>query len=196
MGETPALDALGRRAEVRYDSPDASVLETFPNPHPGTDWAVSLACYEFTSLCPVTGQPDFGRLYITYVPAELCVESKSLKLYLMRYRNHGAFHEDCVNRVADDIATKLAPRYLVVYGDFNPRGGIAIRPVALRKEANLSARDERRCLSLLGLLGKASIGGTGPDEDGAGEGGYGASGAGRHYAPGPDRQRGNSSLGF
>ncbi|MCL6091484.1 MAG: preQ(1) synthase [Actinobacteria bacterium] len=152
MSQTPAFGALGRKSEVRYDEPDAGVLETFANPHPGQDWAVSLDCYEFTSLCPVTGQPDFGRLLVTYVPDQLCVESKSMKLYLMGYRNHGAFHEDCVNRVASDLAARLAPVYLVVRGDFNPRGGIAIRPVALRKAGELSAEDERRCLYLLGLL--------------------------------------------
>jgi 7-cyano-7-deazaguanine reductase len=155
VSETPAFDALGRKAEARYDEPDMGVLETFANPQAGKDWAVSLDCYEFTSLCPVTGQPDFGRLRVQYVPDQLCVESKSLKLYLMRYRNHGAFHEDCVNRVASDLATRLDPRYLVVHGDFNPRGGIAIRPVAVRRATDLTADDERRCLCLLGLLGQA-----------------------------------------
>ena len=158
MSETPTFDALGRKAEPRYDEPDISVLETFANPQAGKDWAVSLDCYEFTSLCPVTGQPDFGRLLIHYVPDQLCVESKSLKLYLMRYRNHGAFHEDCVNRVASDLATRLDPQYLVVHGDFNPRGGIAIRPVAVRRATSLTAEDERRCLSLLGWLGQGALG--------------------------------------
>ena len=155
MGETPPLRALGKRAEYRYDQPDAGVLEVFDNPHPGQEWAVSLYCYEFTSLCPVTGQPDFGRLHIGYVPGALCVESKSLKLYLMRYRNHGAFHEDCVNQVASDLAARLAPRYLCVYGDFNPRGGIAIRPLAVRRAPGLSAEEERRCLLLLSGLAQA-----------------------------------------
>lgn len=149
MTETSSFRALGRRTEYRYDEPDAGVLEVFENPHPGESWAVSLVCLEFTSLCPVTGQPDFGRLHISYVPAGLCVESKSLKLYLMRYRNHGTFHEDCVNRVANDLTERLSPRYLTVYGDFNPRGGIAIRPLAVRKTAGLSPEEEQACLSLL-----------------------------------------------
>jgi 7-cyano-7-deazaguanine reductase len=143
------LTALGSRAEYRYDRPEADALEVFANPHPGSSWTVSLLCGEFTCLCPVTGQPDFGRLRIDYVPGGWCVESKSLKLYLMRYRNHGTFHEDCVNRVADDLVARLAPRYLRVFGDFNPRGGIAIKPLAVRAAADLSAEEEARCVSLL-----------------------------------------------
>src|SRR5579863_4450886 len=103
------------------------MLEAFPNPRPGSPWVVALDCTEFTSLCPMTGQPDFGRIHIHYVPGERCVESKSLKLYLGAYRNHGAFHEDCVNRIADDIASAVEPRWLRVFGDFSVRGGIAIR---------------------------------------------------------------------
>jgi 7-cyano-7-deazaguanine reductase len=154
VGTTPepepgGLAALGGRTEYRYDQPDAGVLESFANPSPGSPWAVSLICNEFTTLCPVTGQPDYGRLLIEYVPLQRCVESKSLKLYLMRYRNHGAFHEACVNRVADDLCRQIAPRYLRVYGDFNPRGGIAIRPLAVRPAPDLSAESEAHCLSLL-----------------------------------------------
>jgi 7-cyano-7-deazaguanine reductase len=146
---TSGLEALGARTEYRYDSPDAGVLEVFDNPHPSSTWAVALLCSEFTTLCPVTGQPDYGRLRIDYVPASRCVESKSLKLYLMRYRNHGTFHEDCVNRVADDLCAKISPRYLRVYGDFNARGGIAIKPLAVRSAPDLTVADEERCLSLL-----------------------------------------------
>ncbi len=153
MGTKPELSALGHRATYRYDQPDAAVLEVFDNPHPAAAWAVCLLCHEFTSLCPVTGQPDYGRLHIDYVPGRLCVESKSLKLYLMCYRNHGTFHEDCVNRVADDLFGRLSPRYLRVYGDFNPRGGIAIRPLAVRAAADLSEGEEGRCLSLLAQAG-------------------------------------------
>lgn len=145
----PGLSALGGRSAYRYDNPEAAVLEVFANPHPAAAWAVCLLCNEFTSLCPVTGQPDYGRLHIGYVPGRLCVESKSLKLYLVGYRNHGTFHEDCVNRVADDLFGRLSPRYLRVYGDFNPRGGIAIRPLAVRAAADLAEGEEERCLSLL-----------------------------------------------
>jgi 7-cyano-7-deazaguanine reductase len=143
------LAALGHSTPYRYDHPDAAVLEAFANPQPGSTWAVSLICSEFTSLCPVTGHPDYGRLRIEYVPARLCVESKSLKLYLMRYRNEGAFHEACVNRVADDLFEVLSPRYLRVFGDFNPRGGIAIKPLAVRCAADLTAAEQERCLGLL-----------------------------------------------
>ncbi|HMK98471.1 MAG TPA: preQ(1) synthase [Acidimicrobiales bacterium] len=149
MQGTPQFSALGRRAQYRYDSPDASALEAFDNPHPGSRWAVVLWCSEFTSLCPVTGQPDYGALRIDYVPEGRCVESKSLKLYLMRYRNHGAFHEDCVNQVANDLFSVLTPRYLRVFGDFRPRGGIAIKPLAVRMAPGLSEAEEARCVALL-----------------------------------------------
>ncbi|MGD0809362.1 MAG: preQ(1) synthase [Acidimicrobiales bacterium] len=149
MTIAPRLGALGNPTEYRYDDPDASVLETFDNPYPRSAWVVALLCNEFTTLCPVTGQPDFGRLRVEYVPAGLCVESKSLKLYLMRYRNEGTFHEACVNRVADDLCSRLSPRYLRVYGDFNARGGIAIKPLAVRPAPNLSQAEEASCLDLL-----------------------------------------------
>ena len=146
---TPPFVALGRHTQYRYDSPDPGVLEAFDNPYPSSPWVVSLLCSEFTSLCPVTGQPDYGRLVIDYVPGRLCVESKSLKLYLMGFRNHGSFHEACVNQVADDLSAQLSPRYLRVYGDFNARGGIAIRPLAVRTAPDLSDAEQVRCLRLL-----------------------------------------------
>lgn len=149
---TPALTALGHRSEYQYDRPDPAVLEAFDNPYPASSWVVSLLCSEFTSLCPVTGQPDYGRLTVEYVPGRLCVESKSLKLYLVGYRNHGTFHEACVNQVADDLSAKLSPRYLRVYGDFNSRGGIAIRPLAVRTAPGLPEAEEARCLGLLGQV--------------------------------------------
>lgn len=133
----------------RHDAPDASILECFANRHRGKPWIVGLDCLEFTSICPMTAQPDFGRLHIHYAPAELCVESKSLKLYLGAYRNHGAFHEDCVNRIADDIQTRVSPRYLRVYGDFNVRGGIAIRPLAVRTAPDLDPGEEARIVALI-----------------------------------------------
>jgi 7-cyano-7-deazaguanine reductase len=146
---SPPLRALGGRTEYRYDHPDASVLETFANPCPDAPWVVSLLCSEFTSLCPVTGQPDYGRLRIDYVPGPRCVETKSLKLYLMGYRNHGTFHEACVNSIADHLEAKLTPKYLRVFGDFNPRGGIAIKPMAVRAAPDLSPEEQARCTSLL-----------------------------------------------
>lgn len=157
MAPSPGLEALGAPTQYRYDSPEASVLEAFDNPHPASMWAVALLCSEFTTLCPVTGQPDYGSLRIDYVPALRCVESKSLKLYLMRYRNHGAFHEDCVNRVADDLVATISPRYLRVYGDFNPRGGIAIKPLAVRAAPELSEADQARCLALLAQVASYEV---------------------------------------
>jgi 7-cyano-7-deazaguanine reductase len=148
--DTSRLTQLGSgHPGPSYENPDAATLETFDNPHPDRPWVVGLDCPEFTSLCPVTGQPDFGRILIHYVPGPRCVESKRLKLYLGAYRNHGAFHEDCVNCIADDLQSALAARWLRVFGDFRPRGGIAIRPLALRTAPDLDADGERRCLELV-----------------------------------------------
>lgn len=130
MDDSNALHALGSsRTTYAYDDPDPSILETFPTPQPSDGLVIRLFALEFTSLCPVTGQPDYGQLDIAYVPGPRCVESKSLKLYLMRFRNHGAFHEACVAQIAHDLASILAPRYLRVLGRFNARGGIAIWPL-------------------------------------------------------------------
>jgi 7-cyano-7-deazaguanine reductase len=107
-------------------SPDAAVLETVPNPHPGRLYAVRFTCPEFTSLCPITGQPDFAHLVIDYVPAAAILESKSLKLYLASFRNHGAFHEDCTLAIAGRIVDTVAPQWLRIAGYWYPRGGIPI----------------------------------------------------------------------
>lgn len=99
-------------------------LDTFPNPNPGRDYEIRFDCPEFTCLCPKTGQPDFATIHIAYVPDALCVELKSLKLYLWSYRDEGAFHEAVTNRIADDLIAALRPRRLSVTGDFLVRGGI------------------------------------------------------------------------
>ena len=104
------------------------MLETFPNKHPDNDYFVKFNCPEFTSLCPMTGQPDFATIYISYVPGERMVESKSLKLYLFSFRNHGDFHEDCVNIIMKDLIRLMEPKYIEVWGKFTPRGGISIDP--------------------------------------------------------------------
>ncbi len=104
------------------------VLETFANKHPDNDYFVKFNCPEFTSLCPVTRQPDFATIYISYVPDKLLVESKSLKLYLFSFRNHGDFHEDCVNIIMKDLCRLLEPKYIEVWGKFLPRGGLSIDP--------------------------------------------------------------------
>lgn len=114
-------------AEYHYDY-DPGVLETFENRHPGNDYFVKFNCPEFTSLCPITGQPDFAAIYISYVPDILMVESKSLKLYLFSYRNHGDFHENCINTIMKDLIALMDPKYIEVWGKFTPRGGISIDP--------------------------------------------------------------------
>ena len=99
-------------------------LETFDNPHPGRDYVIKHAAPEFTSVCPKTGQPDFGTIEIEYVADRLCVELKSLKLYLQSYRNEGIYYEDVVNRILDDLVGALKPRRMIVSGTFRPRGGM------------------------------------------------------------------------
>ena len=126
--ETGDITLLGNQ-NTKYSSDYApEVLETFPNKHPGRDYFVKFNCPEFTSLCPITGQPDFATLYISYVPREIMVESKSLKLYLFSFRNHGDFHEDCVNIIMNDLIQLMEPAYIEVWGKFLPRGGISIDP--------------------------------------------------------------------
>ena len=121
------LSALGSDAPIPTNY-DPSVLESFPNAHPERDYVVTLRCPEFTTLCPITGQPDFATLLINYIPHTCLVESKSLKLYLFSFRNHGDFHEDVTNVVMDDLITLMRPKYIEVKGVFVPRGGIAIHP--------------------------------------------------------------------
>jgi 7-cyano-7-deazaguanine reductase len=107
-------------------SPDEAVLDRVPNPHADALYVARFTCPEFTSLCPVTGQPDFGILVIDYVPAAWLLESKSLKLYIASFRNHGAFHEECTVSIGKRIATLLEPKWLRIGGYWNPRGGIPI----------------------------------------------------------------------
>ena len=123
------LKALGR--ETGYLNTYApEVLETFENKHQGNDYWVQFNCPEFTSLCPITGQPDFAEIKIMYIPAKRMVESKSLKLYLFSFRNNGDFHEDCVNIIMKDLVKLMEPKYIEVIGLFTPRGGISIYPYA------------------------------------------------------------------
>lgn len=127
--KTEGLKALGR--ETGYlENYAPEVLETFENKHPENDYWVRFNCPEFTSVCPITGQPDFAEIRISYVPAKRMVESKSLKLYLFSFRNHGDFHEDCVNVIMKDLVRLMEPKYLEVRGIFTPRGGISIWPYA------------------------------------------------------------------
>ena len=130
MRENEGLTKLGSNGTKYSQDYDPSVLETFINKHPDNDYFVKFNCPEFTSLCPITGQPDFATITISYVPGERMVESKSLKLYLFSFRNHGDFHEDCVNIIMKDLVKLLDPKYLEVKGIFTPRGGISIYPFA------------------------------------------------------------------
>ena len=126
--ELQGVTSLGNQHTAYTFDYDPSLLETFINKHPGRDYFVKFNCPEFTSLCPKTGQTDYATLYISYVPDQRMVESKSLKLYLFSFRNHGDFHEDCVNIIMDDLIHAMDPKYIEVWGKFLPRGGISIDP--------------------------------------------------------------------
>ena len=126
--EVSDLTLLGSQNNSYPDDYAPDVLETFVNKHQENDYFVKFNCPEFTSLCPITGQPDFATIYISYVPDVRMVESKSLKLYLFSFRNHGDFHEDCINIIMKDLIKIMDPRYIEVWGKFTPRGGISIDP--------------------------------------------------------------------
>ena len=134
--------------ETRYaDHYAPEVLESFDNKHSDREYMVKFNCPEFTSLCPMTGQPDFATIYISYVPDKKMVESKSLKLYLFSFRNHGDFHEDCVNIILKDLVKLMDPLYIEVWGKFTPRGGISIDPyVNYGKDGSRWAKVARRRL--------------------------------------------------
>lgn len=147
-GETEGLTKLGARAPFRFDHPDASILEAFPNRYPDRDYVITFDHPEFTSLCPMTGQPDFGTIRIRYVPDTRCVESKSFKLYMGAFRNQGSFMESLTNKIADDLIAVLSPRRMTVEGLFNVRGGtrIAVRVEHLDKSLAPERRQALRAL--------------------------------------------------
>lgn len=125
MIDASDLTQLGKKSKAPK-SPDKAVLETFANPHPGTDYVVRLTAPEFTTLCPITGQPDFARLVVDYVPGERLVESKSFKLFLFGFRNHGTFHEECTVYIHNRLKEVMNPKFIRVTGLWNARGGITI----------------------------------------------------------------------
>ena len=127
--ELQGVTMLGHKTDYPTDYAP-QVLEAFDNKHPDNDYFVKFNCPEFTSLCPMTGQPDFATIYISYVPDKKMVESKSLKLYLFSFRNHGDFHEDCINIIMKDLVKLMDPKYIEVWGKFTPRGGLSIDPYA------------------------------------------------------------------
>ena len=147
--ELEGVTLLGNTG-VKYPTEYApEILETFDNKHPGNEYLVTFDCPEFTSLCPKTGQPDFARILIRYIPRVKMVESKSLKLYLFSFRNHGDFHEDCVNIIMEDLWRLMDPKYIEVYGIFTPRGGISIYPFANRGDADHQEMARQRLLALM-----------------------------------------------
>ena len=125
MSKPNQVDALGNKSNIP-NYPDKNVLEKVNNPKTNLDYSIRLTCPEFTSICPVTSQPDFAYIILDYVPNKFIVESKSFKLYLLGYRNHGAFHEDCTISLAQDIIDLLSPKWLRIAGYWYPRGGIPI----------------------------------------------------------------------
>lgn len=121
----PILTLLGTTAKVP-DSPEKAIVETVPNPQPGAPYLIRFTCPEFTSICPITGQPDFAHLVIDYIPDKKIVESKSLKLFFQSFRNHGAFHEDCTVGIGKRLVKELSPKWLRIGGYWYPRGGMPI----------------------------------------------------------------------
>ncbi len=120
--------SLLKKSETIYpDSPDKAIIEAFENRFPQRDYVIEFDCPEFTSLCPITGQPDFARIRIIYIPSEKCLESKSLKLFLGSFRNTGMFHEEITNTILEHIVEQVEPKWALVLGMMNPRGGISIR---------------------------------------------------------------------
>jgi 7-cyano-7-deazaguanine reductase len=147
--EMPGVTLLGNTG-VKYPTEyDPTILETFKNKHPENEYLVTFNCPEFTSLCPKTGQPDFAKIVISYIPREDMVESKSLKLYLFSFRNHGDFHEDCVNIIMEDLWRLMNPKYIEVVGIFTPRGGISIYPFANRGDKDHTEMAQQRRLAQL-----------------------------------------------
>ena len=145
--ELTGVSLLGNQ-KVKYPTDYApEMLESFKNKHPENEYLVTFHCPEFTSLCPKTGQPDFGTIIINYIPRVEMVESKSLKLYLFSFRNHGDFHEDCVNIIMKDLIRLLDPRYIEVIGEFMPRGGISIFPYANYGDADHQEMVRERLLA-------------------------------------------------
>ena len=145
--EIKGVTLLGNTGVKYPDQYCPEILETFKNKHPENEYLVTFTCPEFTSLCPKTGQPDFAKIIINYIPREDMVESKSLKLYLFSFRNHGDFHEDCVNIIMKDLVRLMNPRYLEVIGLFTPRGGISIYPFANYADDDHSQLKQQRMLA-------------------------------------------------
>lgn len=149
--------SLGEKKTDYVFTYDANLLEAFDNKNPGKMAWTTFICTEFTSLCPKTGQPDFAKIFVNYIADKKMVESKSMKLYLFSFRNHGDFHEDCVQTICDDLVKLLKPKYLEVIGEFTPRGGIAIFPYASYSNTEKEFTEMRKWRMLDYAPGKYSM---------------------------------------
>jgi 7-cyano-7-deazaguanine reductase len=145
---TKKFKNLGSNKTKLPTKPSATILEAFDNKHPKSLYLVPLMCNEFTSICPITGQPDFARFEIVYAPRGKMVESKSLKLYLFSFRNHGEFHEDVTNRIFNDLWNLMQPKFMRIIGDFSVRGGISIKPFVQKFAADANGKRQE----ILGML--------------------------------------------
>lgn len=134
--ELKGVTLLGSNTTDYKQDYDPSILESFQNKNPSSQAWTTFICTEFTSLCPKTAQPDFAKVYINYVADKKMVESKSLKLYLFSFRNHGDFHEDCIQKICDDLYNLMRPKYIEVIGEFTPRGGISIYPFSSKSNSS------------------------------------------------------------
>lgn len=133
--DTTGLTLLGGGSLPQVEAPSTTILETFVSPAPKRQYEICFTSREFTSMCPITGQPDYATITIRYIPKERCIESKALKLYLHSFRNQGVFAESIVNRILDDLTDVLKPRRITVIGDFTPRGGIGLRVEASHSQS-------------------------------------------------------------
>ena len=138
-----ALTLLGNSQASFPKSPQQATLEAFPNPNPLRDYSIRIDCPDFTSLCPVTGQPDFAEIVVEYVPEDRCIETKSLKLYLASYRNVHSFNEAVINRILDDLAAVCHPRRMRIEGRFVARGGLALTVIAEHPQTPVATRPAR-----------------------------------------------------
>ncbi len=143
-----AFKSLGKKVKLPT-KPDVKILETFNNQHTDALYLVPLVCTEFSAICPITGQPDYANLEIVYSPTVKMVESKSLKLYLFSFRNHGEFHEDVINRIFKDLWNLMNPKFMRIIGNFNVRGGIAIKPLVQKFGLGISAEEKQSLAEML-----------------------------------------------
>jgi 7-cyano-7-deazaguanine reductase len=143
-----SFKSLGKKVKLPT-KPSSKILESFNNQHPENLYLVPLICNEFTSICPITGQPDFAQFEIVYVPRIKMVESKSLKLYLFAFRNHGEFHEDVSNRIFNDLWNLMNPKFMRLIGNFTVRGGIAIKPLVQKFASDDEPNTHKQILEML-----------------------------------------------